>query len=63
MGSLYGLKQIPKQEYEKFDSDMMWDGFKINEYDKCVYVKETKNSYIILHVYVDVCSLLVVMIR
>ena len=45
--SLYGLKQAPKQWHQKFDSAMLSDGFKINECDKCVYVKDTENGYII----------------
>ena len=32
---------------------MMSNGFKINECDKCVYVKDTKDGYIILCLYVD----------
>ena len=51
--SLYGLKQAPKQWHEKFDNLMMSNGFKINECDKCVYVKNTKNKYVILCLYVD----------
>ena len=39
--SLYGLKQAPKQWHEKFDNVMMSHDFKINECDKCVYVKNT----------------------
>ena len=42
--SLYGLKQAPKQWHEKFDSVMMTNGFKINECDKCVYVKNTERG-------------------
>ena len=38
--SLYGLKQAPKQWHEKFDEAMISDGFKINECDKCVYMKK-----------------------
>ena len=38
---------------EKFDGVMMTNGFKINEYDKCVYVKHTKGGYVILCLYVD----------
>ncbi|KAK9151419.1 hypothetical protein Syun_009728 [Stephania yunnanensis] len=38
--SLYGLKQAPKQWHEKFDHTMMANGFKINEYDKCMYSKD-----------------------
>ena len=32
---------------------MMANGFKINECDKCVYVKETKIGNVILCLYVD----------
>jgi len=51
--SLYGLKQAPKQWHEKFDNVMLSNGFKINECDKCVYVKNTKNEYVIICLYVD----------
>jgi len=51
--SLYGLKQAPKKWHEKFDHAMITNGFKINECDKCVYVKETGDDYIILCLYVD----------
>ncbi|KAH9705270.1 hypothetical protein KPL70_011800 [Citrus sinensis] len=51
--SLYGLKQAPKQWHEKFDHTMITSGFKINECDKCVYVRETENGYVILCLYVD----------
>nr|GEW61763.1 peroxidase 72 [Tanacetum cinerariifolium] len=51
--SLYGLKQAPKQWHQKFDHAMLESGFKINEYDKCVYVKETTSGYVILCLYVD----------
>ena len=43
--SLYGLKQAPKQWHEKFDNVMMSNGFKINECDKCVYIKTTEHGY------------------
>ncbi|KAH9752530.1 hypothetical protein KPL71_014732 [Citrus sinensis] len=51
--SLYGLNQAPKQWHEKFDHTMITSGFKINECDKCVYVKATENDYVILCLYVD----------
>lgn len=51
--SLYGLKQAPKQWHEKFDNVMMSNGFSINESDKCIYVKNTQNGYILLCLYVD----------
>ena len=51
--SLYGLKQATKQWHEKFDSVMMTNGFKINECDKCVYVKNTERGSVIFCLYVD----------
>ncbi|KAK8685120.1 hypothetical protein V6N13_041128 [Hibiscus sabdariffa] len=51
--SLYGLKEAPKQWHEKFDNVMMTNGFKINECDKCVYVKTTDIGYVILCLYVE----------
>ena len=32
---------------------MMENGFKINEYEKCVYVKDIENGYVIFCLYVD----------
>ncbi|KAI3755705.1 hypothetical protein L1987_55511 [Smallanthus sonchifolius] len=51
--SLYGLKQAPKQWHQRFDHVMLDAGFKINECDICVYVKDTSNGYVILCLYVD----------
>nr|GFA76800.1 ATP phosphoribosyltransferase 1, chloroplastic [Tanacetum cinerariifolium] len=51
--SLYGLKQAPKQWHQKFDHAMLESGFKINESDKYVYVKDTSSGYVILCLYVD----------
>ena len=51
--SLYGLKQAPKQWHQKFDHTMLESGFKINECEKCVYVKDTSAGYMILCLYVD----------
>ena len=50
--SLYGLKQAPKQWHAKFDEVMLSNGFKINECDKCVYVKQNQNCFVILCLYV-----------
>ena len=47
--SLYGLKQAPKQWHEKFVYIMLSNGFKINECDKCVYVKSTNDSHVIVN--------------
>ncbi|GJR97833.1 retrovirus-related pol polyprotein from transposon TNT 1-94 [Tanacetum coccineum] len=51
--SLNGLKQAPKQWHQKFDHTMLESGFKINECDECVYVKDTSSGYVILCLYVD----------
>ena len=51
--SHYGLKQAPKQWQAKFDQTMLSNGFKINEYDKCVYINDTPNQEVILCLYVD----------
>ena len=51
--SLYGLKQAPKQWHEKFDKVMLSNDFKINESDKCVYIKNTQSEYVIVCLYVD----------
>nr|GEU38943.1 retrotransposon protein, putative, Ty1-copia subclass [Tanacetum cinerariifolium] len=51
--SLYGLKQAPKQRNQNFDHTMLESGFKINDCDKCVYIKYTKSGYVILCLYVD----------
>ena len=32
---------------------MMSHGFKINEFDKCVYVKDVEHGYVIVCLYVD----------
>ena len=53
MKSLYVLKKILKQWYEKFDNVMMSHDFKINDCDKCEYVKEIEHGYVIVCLYVD----------
>ena len=51
--SLYGLKQEPKQWHDKFDNIVMSQGFKVNECEKCVYVKDTEHGYVIICLFVD----------
>ena len=46
--SLYGLKQAPKQWHEKFDQVILDYDFKINEYDICLYYKESDGNHVIL---------------
>ena len=51
--SLHGLKQTHKQWHEKFDKAVNANGFKIHDYDKCVYSKFYKNQGVITYLYVD----------
>lgn len=51
--SLYGLNHAPKQCHEKFDSCMIENSFKTNEYDKCIHHKSWNNSHMIIGLYVD----------
>lgn len=53
VNSLYGLKQAPKQWHKKFDKFILYYGFEINDYDKCLYHKESDGNYAILYLYVD----------
>jgi len=56
--SLYVLKKAPKQWHQKFDKMMLSNGFKINECDKCAYIKHTPNAYVIVCLYVDDMSII-----
>ena len=51
--SLYSLKQAPKQWHENFDSCMIENGYKSNEYDKCIYSKSWNNLHVIVSLYMD----------
>ncbi|XP_075111769.1 uncharacterized protein LOC142181952 [Nicotiana tabacum] len=51
--SLYGLKQVPKQWHERFDSVILSNGFVHNSADKCIYSKFTKEYGVIICLYVD----------
>ena len=50
---LVWIKKTLKQWHEKFDNVMMSHGFKINECDKCVYIKDREHGYVIVCLYVD----------
>jgi hypothetical protein len=51
--SLHGLKQTLKQWHEKFNKVMLFNEFKINELNKCVYIKNTYTDYVIVCFYMD----------
>jgi hypothetical protein len=51
--SLYGLKQALKQWHEKFDKVIFLNGFHHNGSDKCMNSKFTKDSGVIIYLYVD----------
>ncbi|KAG8482771.1 hypothetical protein CXB51_024179 [Gossypium anomalum] len=52
--SLYGLKQSPRQWYNRFDSFMTSHDFKRSTFDSCVYFKKNSDSsFVYLLLYVD----------
>ena len=52
--SLYGLKQVLRQWYKKFDSFMMDHKYKRTIVDQCVYFRKFSNgNFIILLLYID----------
>ena len=51
--SLYKIKKTPKQWHEKFDNVIMSHDFKISECDKCVYVKDIEDGYVIVCLYLN----------
>jgi len=51
--SIYGLKQVPRQWYLKFNIFMASSEYTRLQTDHCCYFKYFKNSYIILLLYVD----------
>ena len=51
--SLYGLKQAPKQWHQRFDKTVKSFGFQHNAADRCIYSKYTKESTVVICLYVD----------
>jgi hypothetical protein len=51
--TLYGLKQLPRMWYQKFDIDMLGLGFRRSKEDHCVYFKLIGDHLIYLVLYVD----------
>ena len=53
MKSIYGLKQVSKQWYLKFDEKIRKFGFKENDEDNCIYAKFKSGKFIFFILYVD----------
>ena len=51
--SIYGLKQVYRQRYLKFDEVVTTNGFKENIINQCIYLKVSGRKYIFLVLYVD----------
>jgi Reverse transcriptase (RNA-dependent DNA polymerase) len=51
--SIYGLKQSSKQWYIRFHQAIISFDFKMIDEDHFVYVKRSKNKFVILSLYVD----------
>lgn len=52
--TLYGLKQLPRQWYKRFDEFMLSSNFIRSKHDHCVYFKREKScTYVFLLLYVD----------
>ena len=53
--SLSFLKQTPTQWHKKVDKVMLSNEFKINEVNKCIYVKNTNKGYVIVFLWWTIC--------
>ena len=51
--SIYGLKQSFRQWCLRFHLAIIFNRFTMVEEDHCVYVKQSKESFLILSLYVD----------
>lgn len=51
--SLYGLKQSPRQWYKRFDDYILTCGFKMCNYDSCVYFRTDVDEVKVYLMYVD----------
>jgi Reverse transcriptase (RNA-dependent DNA polymerase) len=51
--SIYGLKQVSRQWYLKFDQVIAEFEFKKNTIDQCIYLKVSGSKFIILVLYID----------
>ena len=50
---LYGLKQTPKQWYDKFESILLSHEFRSNNANKCIYSKFNDKNRVIICFYVN----------
>ncbi|KAL0325017.1 UNVERIFIED_CONTAM: Retrovirus-related Pol polyprotein from transposon TNT 1-94 [Sesamum radiatum] len=52
--SLYGVKQAPKQWHQIFDEVVLSSGYRLNQSNKCVYIKfDNSGNGVIICLYVD----------
>jgi hypothetical protein len=51
--SLYGLQQLPRMCYQKFDTYILSLGFVRSKVDHCIYFKEEGGCFIYVALYVD----------
>ena len=51
--SIYGLKQVSRQWYLKFNDTITSFDFKKNTIDRCIYLKVNVSKLIFLILYVD----------
>ena len=50
---IYGLNQSSKQWYLRFHCAMTWYDFTMIDVDHCVYIKQHKDKYVLLSLYMD----------
>ena len=51
--SIYGLKQASRQWNKRFHDAMVQDQYRVLNEDHCVYIKTSKDGFVILSLYVD----------
>jgi len=50
---IYDLKQVSKLWHEKFDRIICGNGYRVNESDKCLYIKIAEENVVVICLYVD----------
>jgi hypothetical protein len=51
--ALYGLKQAPRAWYSRLDKYLQQAGFRKESADNNLYIKVSRNSILLIEVYVD----------